>query len=153
MTWDNTSINILVGEVSLAHPFRLKYKTAERGKAWQQVAEAMQRKGYKVDSRAVRDRISLLKEQVKVKKNLKKAVGGVTVEETKGEKAIREAVEEMIQEEEDMEMAPKERVDEQKVKEGDGKESRKRACETFAETRKRYFLEEFFSLTNSWCTP
>ena len=58
----------------------------------------------------------------------------------------------MLQEEEDIDLAPKEREDEQKKK-AEGEELRKRACETLGETRKRYFSEDFFSLTNSRCTP
>ena len=141
MSWDNTCVHILIGEVVLvvlANPFQYKYKTGDRARAWQQVAEGMQRKGLKVDCRAVRDRIHILKDQVKAKNNLEKAASGIAVEETEEEKAIQEAIERMLQEEEDIELAPKERGDEQKKK-VEGEELRKRACGTLGETRKRYF--------------
>ena len=137
MSWDNTSISILIAEVIVSHPFQYKYKTTDRAKAWQQVAEAMQKRGYRVDSRAVRDRINILKDQFKAKNNMERAATGIAVEESEEEKMIREAVEVMIQEEEDIELAPKEKGDEEKKK-ADGAEVRKRACETFGETRKRY---------------
>ena len=73
MSWDNNIINTLIGEMVLANPFQFRYKTSDRARAWQQVAEGMQRKGYKVDCRAVRDRIHILKDQVKARNNLEKA--------------------------------------------------------------------------------
>ncbi|XP_071944299.1 uncharacterized protein [Antedon mediterranea] len=140
MIWDNQKDQILIGEVILARPFQSKKGTTERGKAWQAVADAMKAREYKVDRRAVRDRISNLMDKVKGKNNKEKAASGIAVEETDEEKQIRESIEEFIQEEEDIEMLPKERGDEEKKK-ADGAEMRKRACETFGETRKRLDVE------------
>ncbi|XP_071956204.1 uncharacterized protein [Antedon mediterranea] len=142
MIWDNQKDQILIGEVILARPFQSKKGTTERGKAWQAVADAMKAREYKVDRRAVRDRISNLMDKVKGKNNKEKAASGIAVEETDEEKylRIRESIEEFIQEEEDIEMLPKERGDEEKKK-ADGAEMRKRACETFGETRKRLDVE------------
>ena len=111
-------ISILIAEVVLAHPYEYKYKTTDRAKAWQQVAEAMQKRGYRVDSRDIRDRINILKDQIKAKNNMERAATGIAMEETEEEKMIREAVEVMIQEEEDIELAPKEKGDEEKKADG-----------------------------------
>ncbi|XP_030830546.1 vicilin-like seed storage protein At2g18540 isoform X1 [Strongylocentrotus purpuratus] len=146
MSWDNNSVNALIGEVTLANPFQFRYKTSDRARAWQQVAEGMVKKGYKVDCRAVRDRIHVLKDKVKAKNNVERAASGIAVEETEEELGIREAVERMMQEEEDIELAPKERGDEQKKK-AEGEELRKRACETMGETRKRHQDEAGTSTT------
>ena len=77
MSWDDTNINIIIGEVVLAHPFQYKYKTTDRAKAWQQAAEARQKRGYRVDSRAARNRINILKDQIKAKNNMDRLLQGL----------------------------------------------------------------------------
>lgn len=97
----------------------------------------MQNRNLKVDKRAVRDRISSLMDRVRDKNRQEKAASGIAVEETDDEKKLIETVEEFIQEEMDIESMPKEKGDEEKKK-AEGAEMRKRACETYGETRKRY---------------
>lgn len=136
MMWDNQKDLILIGEVILTRPFQFRQGTRERGKAWQEVADAMRARNYKVDKRAVRDRVTHLMDKLKDKNRMEKAASGIAVEETEEERKIRENVEDLIQEEEDIESAPREKGDEEKKK-MDAAEMRKRACETYGETQKR----------------
>lgn len=78
-------------------------------------------------------------DKVKQKNKKEKAASGISVEETADEQHIRQSIEDFIQEEEDIESAPKEKGDEEKKK-ADGAEMRKRACESYGETQKRYLL-------------
>lgn len=135
MVWDSHKDLILIGEVILARPFEYRQGTRERGKAWQEIADTMKASNFKVDKPAVRDRVSHLMERVKDRIKREKAASGIAVEETDEEKRIRESVEDLIQEEEDIESAPKDQREEEKA---DGAEMRKRACETYRETQKRY---------------
>ena len=140
MTWDNRKDLILIGEVIIARPFQYRQGTRERGKAWQEVADAMKGQNFKVDKRAVRERISHLMDKIKRRNKMELAASGIEVKETDEEKKIRESIEDLLQEEEDIESAPKERGDEEKKK-SDGAEMRKRACETYRESQKRYWSE------------
>ena len=134
MQWDNATDLILIGEVILANVFQTRKGTTARGNTWKAVAAAMQERGFDVDARAVRDRITHLKDKVKEENRKEKAASGIAVEETDEEKSIREAIEDMMQEEEDIELS-KQKGDEEKKK-AEGAEMRKRACETYGETQR-----------------
>ena len=115
MQWDNATDLILIGEVILANVFQTRKGTAARGNTWKAVAAAMQERGFDVDARAVRDRITHLKDKVKEENRKEKAASGIAVEETDEEKSIREAIEDMMQEEEDIKLS-KQKGDEEKKK-------------------------------------
>ena len=66
MQWDNATDLILIGEVILANVFQTRKGTAARGNTWKAVAAAMQERGFDVDARAVRDRITHLKDKLVV---------------------------------------------------------------------------------------
>ncbi|XP_038063011.1 UPF0746 protein DDB_G0281095-like [Patiria miniata] len=137
MIWDNQKEQILISEVILARPFQYRQGTRERGRAWQEVADAMRASNFKVDKRAVQDRMTSLMERVKAKNKRETAASGIAVEETDEERKIRECVEDMLQEEEDIESAHQKEKGGEEKKKADGAEMRKRACETYRETQKR----------------
>lgn len=134
MQWDNATDLILIGEVIVTSVFQSRKGTAARGNAWKAVAAAMQNRNLDVDARAVRDRITHLKDKVKDDNRKEKAASGIAIEETDEEKSIRQGIEDLMQEE-DIELS-KEKGDEEK-KRAEGAEMRKRACETYGETRQR----------------
>ncbi|XP_071508296.1 uncharacterized protein [Diadema antillarum] len=124
MTWDDEKNEALLEEVVFARPFQYRSGTRERGKVWDSVAENLQdRHDMKVDGRAVRDRVRLLMKKQREYNRRKIASGGSSVgEETPEEQRNREILDELMAEEEFIEY---------------GKEMRKRASDTFRET-KRY---------------
>ncbi|XP_072172038.1 uncharacterized protein [Diadema setosum] len=135
-SWDTDKDDILLKEVILIRPFQFRKKTVERGRAWQQVAEALQKMGFKVNQRAVRDRMKVLMDAVRGRNNVEKAASGIAPDDTEEQKHRHEVIEDLIQEEEDVELAPRDRGDEERKK-ADAVEMRRASCETFGETRKR----------------
>lgn len=123
----------LCREVEFLNPFQYKDRTRERGKVWEDVATKLQGHGIDVSRRAVRDRYNTIKDNIKRKNNLEMKQSGIAPELTPSETEVTQIVESLVEVEADT----KEQETEEEKKKVDGVEIRKRALESFTETRKR----------------
>lgn len=115
---------MLCREVEFLNPFQHRDRTRERGKVWDEVASKLQEHGLDVSRRSVRDRYNLIKDNFKKKKQSRETAKWIAPEMSEAETEITQIIKGMVEIEADM-------------KELDGVEIRKRALESFTETRKR----------------
>ena len=82
MVWDNEKDECLCREVLLFEPYLYKPRTVARGNAWKQIAAQLAAPpfSFKVDSRAVRERLMVLVERFKAKNRDELAASGVSPE-------------------------------------------------------------------------
>ena len=129
----------LCREAGFINPFQYRERTKERGQAWDTIAVNLQKHGFNVTKRSVRDRYKLLKEQV-LKRNREEAkASGIAPELTGAEAEVIEVIEDLLEVENDTKGQQAEIQLDEKKKELDGVEMRKRCLETFSETNKRYY--------------
>lgn len=139
MTWSDGRDLTLLMEVTAVNPFIHRKGTKERGKAWTDVAENLQKHAFKVDQRAVRDRYVHLQTKNKQKNAVEKRASGIAPEEGKLQTDSISLLEELLllEEEAETSTAKAEEVKKEEQKKVDGVEMRKRLVETFGETSKR----------------
>ena len=115
------------GEVECLNPYQYKERTKERGKAWDEVASNLQKHGFEVTKRAVRDKFKTIKDVVSKRNSQEQMESGIAPELTGVKLEVTQMVEDLI----DVEHDTKERQKEEKKK-TDGVEMRKRALENYA---------------------
>ena len=124
---------LLCREVEFINPFKHKERTKERGRAWEEVAFKLQSYGHDVTRRSVRDRYKTIKDSVTRRNNLEKKQSGIAPEVTDEDAEITQIVEDLVE----IETDTKEQQSEEEKKQLDGVDIRKRALESFTETKKR----------------
>lgn len=98
----------------------------------------MTKHGHRVTKRAVRDKYKAVKDVIAKRNTRELNESGIAPELTEVETEITHIIEDLTEVEETKERQSVKDCDEAKKK-NDGKELRKRALETFAETNKRYY--------------
>ena len=87
MTWSDEWDLMLLIEVAAINPFMHRKGTKERGKAWTDVAEGLQKHSFKVDQRAFQDRYVYLQIKNKQKNAEEKRAPGIAPEESKSRRS------------------------------------------------------------------
>ena len=140
MVWDDQKDDLLVREMFLYEPHQFKPRSRERGAAWRSIAESLctcQAKYFKVDARAVRERVGVIIAKHHQKMVDEEAASGISPEHTE----LDDAIEELSKKIEEYESKHLKNVQENKSEEDTNKlkatEMRTRAVESLGETMKR----------------
>ena len=139
MTWSTVHDEMLCREILVVDPFTgTKKATVARGTRWEEVAENLnkiQQIYFKVDKRAVRDRLLLKELRNKLKREEKES--GIETDMTEVEMAL----EELIEKEDAAETEQRVVENQKKVKDSQDRENaesvRKKAMERLGQTQKR----------------
>lgn len=142
MVWDNTKDEMLCREVLLFEPYQFKPRSRERGNAWKAISENLtacssNNMNFKVDARAVRERVGVIIVKHKQKSRAELVASGISPDHTALDDALEEISEKMKEAEEVHTEATQEKT--QKIQQDalKAKEMRQQALETLGETMKR----------------
>jgi len=131
MTWNNEKEVLLLREILVVEPFKFKAKTKERGQAWQEICDNVNKlNGFTVTSRSVRDKFKVLEDRHKAKMNEERRASGINVEQSE----IDTLLEEILLRKTEYEMQKETTLSNEKQL---GEDIRNRALETFNETLQR----------------
>ena len=142
MVWANEKDELLCREILLLEPYIFKPRSRERGNAWKDIAEALNKGStedlyFRVDARAVRERFTLLLTHFQAKEKAEINATGISPEPTPLEEALQHIAERVAEcevEQENNDKKNNEKVEKDKQAAVD---IRKKAMETFAETKAR----------------
>jgi len=128
MTWNNEKEVLLLREILVVEHFKFKAKTKERGQAWQEICDNVNKlNGFTVTSRSVRDKFKVLEDRHKAKMNEERRASGINVEQSE----IDTLLEEILLRKTEYEMQKETTLSNEKQL---GEDIRNRALETFNET-------------------
>lgn len=94
--WTTDHDVIMCREVLVSEPYKFKLRTPERGQAWESVAQqlnSIHQPIFRVTTRSVRDRFSLLSTKYAYKLKMEEKASGIQVEQSELEKLIEEILE------------------------------------------------------------
>ena len=134
MVWNDEKDILLCREMLVVEPYQFKEKTKDRGSAWTQISENLNKvTGFNVNIRAVPERFQLLEKKYKKKNSEELKASGINTEESELDVLLEEIINRMKE-------ITFSNTHETKKDEADkelGEEIRLQALETFAETHKR----------------
>ena len=80
MVWNSQKDEVLCREVFLLEPYQFKPRSRERGNAWKSIAESLcaSELSFKVDARAVRERLSAIVARHKQKMSGEQTASGIS---------------------------------------------------------------------------
>lgn len=138
--WNNDQDIAMCREVLVEEPYRFKIRSAERGQAWESIAEnlnVMPSLKFRVTARSVRDRYNLLTKEMQAKLKIEEKSTGIDVESSELDDLLEEILE--------REKAAKQKLEsddenKRKIAENDktaAEDMRKQALEGMGQTAKR----------------
>lgn len=135
MEWNEPMDVMLLKEIAAEGVMRNKYKSQERGKSWEKVAENLNcYQGFSVNAKAVRDRYTILQKKLKSKNSKeKKESGGGGSGPTEAENLL----EDLIEVSDETEKAKEQKSEEITKEKEKALEIRQTAMEKLGETKKR----------------
>lgn len=135
MDWNEIMDLMMLKEVSSEGVMAFKYKSQERGKAWDKVAESLNcYEGFSVTAKSIRDRYNILQKKLKAKNaQEERESGGGGREATEAETIIENLIELSNETEKAKEMKAEETTKEKTKAE----EMRAKAMESLGQTKKR----------------
>lgn len=142
MVWNDIKDELLCREILLLEPYKFKARSRERGNIWKQIAEHLNEVSnddifFKVDNRAVRDRFNILIAHYNEKMKEQEKASGISPEPTPLDEALESILDRMKIAEEELEKASKENEANDKKEVEKAEEMRKKAMETFSESKAR----------------
>ena len=145
MCWTVTHDELLCREIIVVAPFLKKPSSRERGAAWTEIAENLNKLDqpkFAVSQRSVRGRFTLLERRRKEERREQDKASGIDVEETPLDTLLDEIIERI--KEMEIFFAEKEKEKEQQTEEDKAacESVRNLAVESLAETRKRKGLDD-----------
>ena len=134
--WKKWHEEILLAEVSTVEPYKFKFGSKERGKAWREVSDnlnALKDLGFKTTHRCVRDKFEKMLKDFEKKENEENMASGVDVEYSDIDKALEDIKGRIAEVDEEQERERK-KVTKEKVA---GEQMRFKAMVNLRETKKR----------------
>lgn len=144
MTWTEQHDILLLREILNQQPWKHRHGSVERGQCWEMIAavlNSLEEPKFKVSSRSVRDRYTLLSKKFKAKRAAEDKASGISPEPSEKDEALLDLIERFSEADEEHQ---KKSAEKKTKAEGDiakAQEMREKALETFGETKKRKDLE------------
>jgi len=140
MVWDDHKDEVLCREVLLFEPYQFKPRSRERGNGWKAIAEnltACATLHFRVDARAVRERVGAIVKRHKQKNTDELKASGVSPEHTSLDDALEEITQKMVEAEKYHDETTQQNVQKNQQEAQKAEETRQLALETLGETSKR----------------
>lgn len=144
--WTEDHDTIMCREVIMHEPYKFKVRSPERGKCWDEIAKtlnALAQPIFKVTSRSVRDRFSLLSNRISQKLRDEERASGIDTEEVSELEALLEDI--LEREKEAKEKLDAEDVEKKKTagkEKAAAEEVRKQALERMSKTKRQSTSED-----------
>lgn len=136
--WTTDHDVIMCREVLVSEPYKFKLRTPERGQAWESVAQqlnSIHQPIFRVTTRSVRDRFSLLSTKYAHKLRMEEKASGIEVEQTELEKLIEEILEREKNAKNELESKEREKKSKAEKEKASAEEVRKQAMERMAKRK------------------
>ena len=147
MVWNDLKDELLCREILLMEPYKFKSRSRERGNIWKEISEHLNSASvddmfFRVDHRAVRDRFNLLIAHHDQKIKDQQKASGINPIETELDIEIETIMDRMKVCEEEFSQLDKENTDKDAKEKEKAEDMRKKALESFQETRERKKLDD-----------
>ena len=136
-TWKAIHEELLLQEVLLLEPFQYRQGSKERGATWTKIAENLSEMGMKASQRSVREKFEKILKDFKQKEAMEERASGIDVDYTERDRAMVDILERMSE----CEMTLESNKEKENKEKGTAEEMRKKAMESFGETRRRHSEE------------
>ncbi|XP_068743600.1 uncharacterized protein [Montipora capricornis] len=136
--WTTDHDVIMCREVLVSEPYKFKLRTPERGQAWESVAQqlnSIHQPIFRVTTRSVRDRFSLLSTKYAHKLRMEEKASGIEVEQSELEKLIEEILEREKNAQNELESKDREKKSRAEKEKASAEEVRKQAMERMAKRK------------------
>ncbi|XP_068761324.1 caldesmon-like [Montipora capricornis] len=136
--WTTDHDVIMCREVLVSEPYKFKLRTPERGQAWESVAQqlnSIHQPIFRVTTRSVRDRFSLLSTKYAHKLRMEEKASGIEVEQSELEKLIEEILEREKNAKNELESKDREKKSKAEKEKASAEEVRKQAMERMAKRK------------------
>lgn len=136
--WTTDNDVIMCREVLVSEPYKFKLRTPERGQAWESVAQqlnSIHQPIFRVTTRSVRDRFSLLSTKYAHKLRMEEKASGIEVEQSELEKLIEEILEREKNAKNELESKEREKKSKAEKEKASAEEVRKQAMERMAKRK------------------
>ncbi|XP_068737656.1 trichohyalin-like [Montipora capricornis] len=136
--WTTDHDVIMCREVLVSEPYKFKLRAPERGQAWESVAQqlnSIHQPTFRVTTRSVRDRFSLLSTKYAHKLRMQEKASGIEVEQSELEKLIEEILEREKNAKNELESKHREKKSKVEKEKASAEEVRKQAMERMAKRK------------------
>ena len=132
-TWKAIHEELLLREVLTLEPYQFRQGSKERGATWTKIAENLSEMGMKASQRSVREKFEKIVKDFKRKEAIEEQASGIEAEYTERDRAMIDILERMSE----CEMQLESNKEKENKENETAEEMRKKAMESFGETRKR----------------
>ena len=122
----------------MSKPYKFKPRTPERGQSWESVAQqlnSIHQMSFRVTTRSVRDRLTLLLTKYAQKLRMEEKASGIDVEQTELDSLLEEILEREKEAKKDLESKDRDKKSKVEKEKATAEEVRKRALERIAKPK------------------